>query len=108
MVKTITCLDLFLCVFYILINLFTICKSNVKTWNSNIDFNNPRNWNLDRIPCDSDRILFPENFAIYLDFKLKAREIVSYLTISLTILLCLLSYVFFCFMYHRFFQKMVK
>jgi hypothetical protein len=84
MVKTINCLDLFLCVFYLLINLIAICKSNVKIWNSNIELNNPLNWNLKRIACDSDRIFLPENFAIYLNFKLKAREIVSYLTISST------------------------
>ncbi len=85
MVKTINCLDSSLCVFYLLINLFTICKSNVKIWNSNIEFDNPLNWNLNRIGCDSDRIFFPENFAIYLNSKLKAREIVSYLTIICSI-----------------------
>lgn len=32
-----------------------------KRWTKNTDFDNPSNWNLERLPCASDRVVFPSS-----------------------------------------------
>ena len=64
-------------IWIIVINLVNECKSDVKTWNSNFDLKDPKNWKQRRIPCSADRIIFSENTVIYLNQEIKAKEIVS-------------------------------
>ncbi|KAJ9578733.1 hypothetical protein L9F63_005095, partial [Diploptera punctata] len=30
-----------------------------KTWIPNTNYNNPSNWDLQRVPCQADRVIFP-------------------------------------------------
>lgn len=50
---------------------------HLKIWNQNNNFGNVNNWNLKRIPCQSDRIKFSENIAVFVDDIIEASEIVS-------------------------------
>lgn len=59
------------------IDLVIVCHSSTKIWNSSLDLNSDDNWNLKRIPCAGDRLIFPEDLVIYLDQELNARQIVS-------------------------------
>ncbi|CAH1792522.1 unnamed protein product [Owenia fusiformis] len=37
------------------------CNAVYKRWIPNTDFNNPSNWDLGRVPCKNNRIVFPES-----------------------------------------------
>ena len=34
-------------------------EGTYKRWTKNTDFGNPSNWNLARLPCSNDRVVFP-------------------------------------------------
>ena len=34
-------------------------RSVTKTWLPNTNYDNPRNWDLQRVPCKADRVTFP-------------------------------------------------
>lgn len=46
-------------------------------WKQFVDLNNPINWSPTRtLPCPRDRLVFPENYAIWIDRKWTTTELV--------------------------------
>lgn len=40
-----------------------------KIWMRNTNYDNPRNWNLARVPCSTDRVIFPSQIDVAVQFK---------------------------------------
>jgi len=37
------------------------CDGLYKRWTETTDFEEPSNWNLGRLPCPNDRVIFPDS-----------------------------------------------
>ncbi|XP_003726480.1 protein amnionless [Strongylocentrotus purpuratus] len=44
--------------------LFGVCYGDTKTWQQDVNFGNPTNWDKGRVPCASDSIKFPESVSV--------------------------------------------
>jgi len=40
-----------------------------KVWMRNTNYDNPSNWNLARVPCSTDRVIFPSQMEVAVQFK---------------------------------------
>jgi hypothetical protein len=40
-----------------------------KVWMRNTNYDNPHNWNLARVPCSTDRVIFPSQIEVAVQFK---------------------------------------
>jgi len=40
-----------------------------KVWMRNTSYDNPHNWNLARVPCSTDRVIFPSQIEVAVQFK---------------------------------------
>lgn len=40
-----------------------------KTWTRNTNYDNPHNWDLGRVPCSTDRVIFPSQIESAVQFK---------------------------------------
>lgn len=40
-----------------------------KVWMRNTSYDNPQNWNLARVPCSTDRVIFPSQIEVAVMFK---------------------------------------
>ncbi|XP_071798371.1 protein amnionless-like [Asterias amurensis] len=44
----------------ILLSFLGVCSCSSKQWKSNVNFNNPKNWDSGKLPCANNRIVFPD------------------------------------------------
>lgn len=53
---------------------FVLCKvrkvgSETKNWTRNTNYDNPLNWDLARVPCSTDRVIFPSQIEAAVQFR---------------------------------------